>query len=234
MTTISSLATLPPELLYRIFELLPDFSTLTALTLTSRLFRSIWLTHSHRIAPNITPQVISHLTEAENLATAQEKDEALVQHPSLSQQQQRHLQIISRLRRLVHNAHLASLMCDSFARACAAKYDPWCRFTWLSPDDSRRPELQRIFYRLWLLVLMSWPRRRNSLKNCALHGLCQLRELMQFIRCYRNDDDLEEPRTFRDVYDAGLDFREDMWVEVCDEVFSSGGNLCVDMWFRKQ
>lgn len=57
---------------------------------------------------------------------------------------------------------------------------------------------------------------------------------MQFIRCYRNDDDLEEPRTFRDVYDAGLDFREDMWVEVCDEVFSSGGNLCVDMWFRKQ
>ncbi|KAL9007492.1 MAG: hypothetical protein Q9180_009639 [Flavoplaca navasiana] len=232
MTTMSSLASLPPELLCRIFELLPDFSTLNALTLTSRLFRSIWLTHSHRIAPYITPRVISHLTEAEKLATAQENDEARVQHPSLSQQQQRHLRLISRLGRLLHNAHLASLVCDSFARACAAKHDPWCRFTRLSPVDSRRPELRRVFYRLWLLVLMSWPQRRNSLKNRALHELDKLRDLMQFINRYRNDDDLEEPRTFRDVYDAGLDFREDKWVEVCDEVFSSGGNLCVDMWFR--
>ncbi|KAL9023129.1 MAG: hypothetical protein Q9180_008375, partial [Flavoplaca navasiana] len=74
---MSSLASFPPELLCRIFELLPNFSTLNALTLTSRLFRSVWLTHSHRIAPYSTPRVISHLTEAEKLATAQGNDEAL-------------------------------------------------------------------------------------------------------------------------------------------------------------
>ncbi|KAL8851062.1 MAG: hypothetical protein Q9198_011085, partial [Flavoplaca austrocitrina] len=216
-------------LLCNVFELLPDFSTLTALTLTSRLFRSIWLTHSHRIAADITPRVISHLTEAENLATAQENHEALVPHHPLSQHQQRHLQIISRLRRLLRNAHLASLMFDSFARACLAQHEPWCGNIRLSSEDSGRPEFQHIFYRLWLLVLMSRPQRRKSMKRCAVHKVRQLGELMRFIRYYR-DDDLEEPRTFRDVYDAGLNFRDDMWVEVCDKTVSSGNNLCVDMW----
>lgn len=227
---MSSFASLPSELLCRIFELLPDFSTLTALTLTSRLFHSIWLTHSHRIAANITPRVISHLTEAENLAAAQEDREALAPQPPLPQQQQRHLQVISRLRRLLHNARIASLMSDSFARA--AEHYLWCGHKRLAPCHLRRPEFQHVFYRLWLLGLMPQSYRKTSLKSCSNHELRQLGELVLFIKYYLVDD-LEEPRTFGDIYDAGLDVREDMWVEVCDEVESEWLKLFRDTWVRK-
>lgn len=56
---MASFADLPPELLCLILEFAPDFSTVVALTLTSRLFHTTWMTHSHSIAAIVTPP--SHL-----------------------------------------------------------------------------------------------------------------------------------------------------------------------------
>ncbi|KAI4248694.1 MAG: hypothetical protein L6R42_009181 [Xanthoria sp. 1 TBL-2021] len=199
-------ANLPPELLCGIFESASDFSTIIALSLTSRLFHTIWLTHSHRIAATVTPRVIPNLTSAESLATAQEETEP--QLPLFMQQQDKHVQVVSRLRRLLHNARLVSLVCDSWVAVCAIHLYPHRDPKNPHTSPSERLRFQRAFYRLWTLGVMPPPNRSRSLDMCTPRELTQLGEMAEWVQYYTDND----------LVALGLDFRDQMWRDVCEEV----------------
>ena len=203
---MASFANLPPELLCRILESSPDFSTIIALALTSRLLHSIWLTRSHRIAAIVTPRVVPNLKPAESLATAQEGTEP--QPPPSLQQQDQHVQVVSRLRRLIHNARLTSLVCDSWVDVCAVHLYPLRDPTDPHMSPSERFRFQRAFYRLWTLGIMPRPQRSPSLDACTPRELCQLGETAVWVKYYNNNDWVS----------SGLDFRDQMWREICEEV----------------
>ena len=232
---MGSIADLPPELLCQIFEFSPNFSTITPLTLTSRLFHDIWLTHSQRIATAVTPRVISNLTAAEALAAIQEENVkasnlanreepygnfgfsgyltctgghqnefSLAQAPSPHQKQEKHAQVVSRVRRLLHNARLVSLIYDSYVKV-EQLYKLLLQY--------ERIAFRRPFYHLWTLCLLEYPKRTTFLGSLDLQEYKQLRMMAGCIKFYGGSDD--------NLVALGLDFKNSMWRGACDAVQSS-------------
>ena len=207
---------LSPELFCQIFEELLDVSAITALSLTSQCFRNIWLVHSQHIATKISARLISNLTSAETLADVQEAaaspwpDSFNTRHQSI---QFRHTQVISRLHRLVHNAHLVSLACDDWALRTQTHTDASTGFfkherKHLPLQMSERFRFERAFYHLWYLRLMTLPKMVHSLALCTPRELCQLDELVMWMGFY-NEHDLQR---------LGLHCQDATWDELYREV----------------
>lgn len=64
------------------------------------------------------------------------------------------MQVVSRLRRLLHNAHLTSLVCDRWDTACANNLYPFGIPEDLHVSPSERLRFQRAFYHLWTLSII--------------------------------------------------------------------------------
>ncbi|KAL8724635.1 MAG: hypothetical protein Q9166_007845 [cf. Caloplaca sp. 2 TL-2023] len=204
-----SLASLPPELLCRIFKSADDFSVVSALSRTAHIFIDVWRANSSQIYEVVAPRVFSNLTDVERLINVQEEAEALKQ---LQSRQHGCDGAGFRVKRLLFNARCASAAYSNWVSVCAIHHypdrgeNPYMR-------PSERGRFERAFYLVWTIGVMARPKLLQNqastfLDTCSPRELCRLNEMSTWIEYY-NENDLSS---------LGLDFHDETWKVGCDLV----------------
>ena len=108
----ASLPHLPSELKIQIFGFLDNFSTVTALSCTSRTFHSIWKLNAKHICDAVLQRVIECPVEAKALIDAQQSTRQTKDYQSLNENQKDqndYQQAVERVQQYLTNVDMASL-----------------------------------------------------------------------------------------------------------------------------
>lgn len=207
----SLFSTLPPELICQVFESADNFSEVTALAQTARIFYYTWRENATSICKAVAPRVLWNLTTAERLLDMQEEAEAASQS-----QEGREEKSYIRAKRLLFNARCASAAGDNWVDLCQIhecsyrEEDPYMR-----PSELAR--FEHAFYCVWTIgVMRRTPHLQDQaltfLDECSPQELCRLSELAEWAINYNHNDfgppsfDLED-----EVWKAGCDLVLERW-----------------------
>jgi hypothetical protein len=214
---VSTLSSLPPELICRIFQSADDFSVVVALAKTARNFYNIWRKHPTSICKAVAPRTISNFADAEWLVDLQEEAEALRQDGCDDR-------AILRAKRLLFNARCASAACEKLSRLRSGKewWNADISVLWRVVGRSRvfTPSdlagFKHVFYCVCAVGVMARaasPEEKSPafLDRC---GRLDLRNLVVFsswlTHCYENDygsSDLD----FSETWKAGCKLINKRW-----------------------
>ncbi|KAL9061468.1 MAG: hypothetical protein Q9206_000512 [Seirophora lacunosa] len=104
---VSLFASLPPEVILRLFQHATDFATVNALVRTSSIFHCIWLMNANTIALTVLPKAIESYHEAHTLATLQDEAEE-AESPSAGRRRSQRELVIVLVRRVLVNSRLVT------------------------------------------------------------------------------------------------------------------------------
>ncbi|KAF2431040.1 hypothetical protein EJ08DRAFT_696719 [Tothia fuscella] len=204
----SKLSTLPPELICRIFQSLDDFSVVSALARTARLFYAIWRENPTSICEAVAARVIANYTDAMRLLDIQEA--AVGMNHSKEDPKQR---ATRRAKSLISNARCASAATDSWINICQVHecFDRGEEHPQMRPSEIAR--FQHALYCVWAIGVMgTTPHMKDRatalLRACSPRELCRLEEFDRWAT-YFNENDFGS---------LGLDFNDEVWTTGCELV----------------
>ena len=195
----ASFSTLPPELICQVFESADDFTVVSALAQTARIFYRVWRENPTSICQAVAPRIFSNLPDAERLLDIQEEAEAV----SLSQDN-REQKSINRAKRLLFNARCASAVSNTWV----GWIQPQPLFdggeTPVSPSEIAR--FQHAFYCLWTIAIIeNTPHLHDQASSffdeCSPRELCGLNELADWAMSFNEND----------FGSLGLDLHNNFW-----------------------
>ncbi|KAF6236646.1 hypothetical protein HO173_004937 [Letharia columbiana] len=170
----SSLPAIPTELLAQIFKSTDSFATATALSSTSRRFRSIWKTHSPSICYAVLVRTIPCYDQAFDYVKAQPPDAT-----SSEQIRDTDLLAINLTKQFCGNAEIACLALRHYETQMIA------RLSVQTPGPSSLTEAQRkSFLRAWYRIhtLASGPTDPLPYDKLASLNLLEFEQMMEALR----------------------------------------------------
>jgi hypothetical protein len=209
MMSASFFSTLPPELICQVFKSTDDFSVVSALAQTARIFYYIWRENPISICRAIAPRVIANFADAERLVGMEEEAKAVRQSPGGGEQNS-----INRAKRLLINARCASAAISNWVDFCQIhEVDPYYRGENPHMRPSELARFEHAFYCVWNIGVMGGtPQLKEKastfLDQCSPQELFSLYELSLWARSY-NDNNFGS---------SGLNFKDEVWKTGCDIV----------------
>jgi hypothetical protein len=220
----SLFSAVPLELICRIFELLDNFSDVSALARTGRIFYQTWRKHAMLICRAVGSRSFPNYIEAERLLDCQEKAEEFSQPQDVSQPQGGGEQRSTiHTKRLLSNARCAAAACADWVNFCQIQDTPGAfdrgpegsPETYMQPSECAR--FDRTFYSLWTIgVMQNAPHMQQEafafLDNCTAQELCRLEEMATWASSYTENDFGTTGLNLRDeVWEAGYDVVSKYW-----------------------